>query len=564
MKTLLCAHILLASSIATAQTWQWSKHIGGPGLDLATTLKIDNSGNIYLTGSYAIQIQANWEGCYFDEDTLTGSHDSFLAKYASTGELLWLRDIPCTGAIGIAALVLDQNNAVFYTLGTFEGSCLLDTVTVSATTGVGVVLAKWNFEGHCLWARSIASSGLVFDLYGVVGNSLVLDGSGELMVCLSTSPYGLTQVESEFMSSGTFLGKYDGEGQALWWKPFTEFTGTEKSVSLYELEYHAGRIYGYGAVTIPQGGGDTTTVDSIQIFGREGRGFALVSIDPNTGVAEWFRLDGFPNGNAGYQQMSVDSHGNIVVVGSYGGTNSMAVFGTDTLSSAASYSKGFIAKYILSGNLLYVREFAGSNTFYFGGVDLSPDGYMAITGAFKGQIPLGGSSFTSNTNKDLFVAIHDPVGEPRAFMHGGTGAGQSIRFFGNDLVFYGVFPGETTPFGSISIGDETYTSHGYGDIVLARTSLPTSVAPKSSMDERLLIYANPNQGSFRIVMPEGLRYASNLMLRVYDATGRQLHQQKLDIGDERPKVDLFGVSPGFYMVTIGNGQQSYSGNLVVE
>jgi hypothetical protein len=65
-------------------------------------------------------------------------------------------------------------------------------------------------------------------------------------------------------------------------------------------------------------------------------------------------------------------------------------------------------------------------------------------------------------------------------------------------------------------------------------------------------------------MPEGLRYASNLLLRVYDATGRQLHQQKLDIGDERPKVDLFGVSPGFYIVTIGNGQQSYSGNLVVE
>jgi hypothetical protein len=31
-----------------------------------------------------------------------------------------------------------------------------------------------------------------------------------------------------------------------------------------------------------------------------------------------------------------------------------------------------------------------------------------------------------------------------------------------------------------------------------------------------------------------------------------------------PRLFFFGVSPGFYMVTIGNGQQSYSGNLVVE
>jgi hypothetical protein len=159
MRTLLCAFLVFVSALASSQTWQWSKHIGGPGLDLATTLKIDSSSNIYLTGSYAGQIQANWEDCYFDEDSLFGSHDAFIAKYNSNGELLWLRDIPSTGAVGIATLALDEANAVFYTLGTFEGNCQLDTITVTATGNVGVVLAKWNLEGHCLWARSIASSG---------------------------------------------------------------------------------------------------------------------------------------------------------------------------------------------------------------------------------------------------------------------------------------------------------------------------------------------------------------------------------------------------------------------
>lgn len=100
--------------------------------------------------------------------------------------------------------------------------------------------------------------------------------------------------------------------------------------------------------------------------------------------------------------------------------------------------------------------------------------------------------------------------------------------------------------------------------MFARTSLPTSIAPKSAGDDRLLIYANPNQGSFRLVLPEALRYAPKLVLRVYDATGRHLHEQVLERHEERPKVDVWNVSPGFYMVTVSDGKRTYSGNMVVE
>lgn len=562
MRTILSITLLLASTLTFSQTWQWSKQIGGPCLDEASILLVDSSENIYLTGNYGIYMGWDCEGCYFDEDTLTGSHDAFFAKYSSSGELLWLRDLPCAGWFGIGSVVLDPENAALYMLATVNGDCLLDTVSVTAQSAVSVVLAKWNLDGHCLWARTIASSGLVLDLYCVVGTSLVLDAAGELMVGIRTSAYGPSQVESALLPTGAYIGKYDSDGQPLWWKPFALYSGTQKSTYLDVLKRHGDRIYGYGPVVLPEGVADTTAVDTIQIIGRQGRGFALASIDPATGVSEWFRMDGFPKGAAGAERMSVDGQGNIVVVGSY--SHSMAVFGDDTLSSAVSYSKGFIAKYATGGSLLYVREFVGSDLFGYTGMDLAPDGTMALTGSFRGQISLGGSSFTSSTNKDLFVAVHDSTGEPQAFMHTGVGSGERTRFLGDDLVVCGVFPSTTTPFGSIAIGGENYTSHGYGDIILARGSLPTNIAFKASTDERLMIYANPNQGSFRIVMPEGLRYASNLMLRVYDAAGRQLHQQKLDIGNERPKVDLFSASPGFYMVTIGNGQQSYSGNLVVE
>jgi hypothetical protein len=490
-----------------------------------------------------------------------GSTDAFIAKYSSNGVLLWLRDIPSAGSGGIQ-LLLDSVNSVFYTLGTFQGNCLLDTITVTTPAAVGVALAKWNLDGHCLWARTIASSALVFDIYGVKGNSFVLDGSGELMICLTTSPYGRSQVEGELLSPGTYLGKYNSDGQGLWWKPFTQFSGIQKNVELHGLKYRAGRIYGYGAAGLPAGGPDTTTVDTIQIIGRQGLGFALASIDPATGIADWFRLDGFPQAGVASQAMSIDDQGDIVVVGAYG---DIAIFGEDTLSAAmAPYNRGFIAKYTSAGTLQYVREFAGSNTFYFNAVDLTPEGYMALTGSFKGQIALGGSIITSNTNADLFVAIHDPAGEPRAFMHAGLGAGTSIGFLGNDLIVCGLFPGETAPFGSISIGDETYTSHGYRDIVLARTSLPTSISSVNVGEERLLIFPNPNNGLSTIVLPFSVKPGSDLVLTIHDAMGRLVQQSSLRWHEGTIPLDISTHAKGVYHADLLVGKQRYSATIILE
>jgi hypothetical protein len=565
MRTLHIIILLTATLAVHAQDWQWSKHIGGPGRDAASVAGVDGEDNLYLIGGYARPMSPwTFQDCYFDEDTIPGSNDAFIAKYDGSGVGLWLRLLTSPGFAGIGPLILDTANGVFYTLGTFHGSCTLDTITVTAPGGAGVLLAKWDLDGNCIWARTIASSWLVDGTWGVSGHGLVMDGGGELLVSLRTSPFGMSQVEGEDLPPGTFLGKYDNDGQALWWKPFTLFGGFQKEVFLYDLRHRGDRIYGYGRAMISQAG-DTTTVDTIQIVGRQGQGFVLVGLDPATGVAEWFRLEGFPNGASGFNRMAIDSLGGIVVVGSYSGTDGTAVFGEDTLSSITSYSKGFIAKYVTDGSFQFVREFHGSNTFFFYGADVAPDGHMALTGQLRGEITLGGTTYTANAFSDLFVAVHDPDGEPLGFMHATGGTGRSIRFLGSDLVLTGQFPsGTTTPTGSITIGGETYTSHGYADIVLARTSLPTSIAPKSMGDDRLLIYANPNQGSFRLVVPEAVRHARDLVLRVYDGTGRLLQQQKLDMGEERPKVDLFGVSPGFYMVTLGNGQRTYSGMVVVE
>ncbi|MBK8498628.1 MAG: T9SS type A sorting domain-containing protein [Flavobacteriales bacterium] len=57
---------------------------------------------------------------------------------------------------------------------------------------------------------------------------------------------------------------------------------------------------------------------------------------------------------------------------------------------------------------------------------------------------------------------------------------------------------------------------------------------------------------------------AQLQLRIYDGTGRMVSEQQLLMDEERPRLDVWDVSPGFYMVTLSNGKRIYSGNMVVE
>jgi hypothetical protein len=503
--------------------------------------------------------QGTFQGCYFENDTLPGSKASFLACYNADGSLHWLRDMSSPdGGASIQVFLLDTMNGAFYTSGGFVWSADIDTCTVTAS-GHGVYLAKWNLDGSCLWARTIATSVYSSLIPPVHATGMAMDDSGELLICMRADAFGSTQADGQAMSPGSFLGKYDAEGELLWLKPFTSYGGITKNIDLQTILFHGDRFYGHGRAGIPSGG-DTTTIDTIQIVGRQGSGYILVSLDPTTGVADWFRLDGFPNGPGGPERMAIDSYGNIVCVGSYG---SMAVFGQDTLVSFSAYAKGYITKYTSDGNVVYSRSFEGSDSFGFTAVEMGSDDHFALTGGLRGEIVLSGTTYAATSNRDLFVSRHDAAGDPTWLILAGGALGQSVRHVDGGLMVTGQFP-VNIPAGTTTIGVETYTSHGWEDIVLARTGLPTSIAPKSMGDDRLLIYANPNQGSFRLVLPEAVRHAQNLVLRVYDGTGRLLHQQKLHRNEERPKVDVWDVSPGFYMVTLSDGHGTYSGNMVVE
>lgn len=141
----------------------------------------------------------------------------------------------------------------------------------------------------------------------------------------------------------------------------------------------------------------------------------------------------------------------------------------------------------------------------------------------------------------------------------------SLAYAGDAMYLTGLFPPSNVPPGDLTLDGNTYTTHGWEDIIVAKDDKITGISEfKSAETEALVIYANPNQGSFRVKIPDAFLHEHDLILSVYDNAGRMVRMQSLNMQEEHPRMDVFDVGKGLYTVTLAKGDRSYSGSMVVE
>ena len=115
------------------------------------------------------------------------------------------------------------------------------------------------------------------------------------------------------------------------------------------------------------------------------------------------------------------------------------------------------------------------------------------------------------------------------------------------------------------MGPVSYTTKGWSDSFIAVHDGSVGVSSlHAPVEAGLQIYANPNSGSFRLVLPEAIAHSAQLQLRIYDSTGQLVKEQALGREERQPRMDIFDVGAGLYVVTVSDGQRTYSGNMVVE
>jgi hypothetical protein len=244
---------------------QWVTVAGGPGRDAPYGIVFAPAGELYLVGDFEQELNEGWsrptkvlykfdlsgtligsqasrgeairavavdaQGNYYltgfvwDAPTLGVGHtnDFYLAKYTSTGTLLWERT--AGNSTYPKKFSWSQGNAIgldaaghVYVAGGSLGPDVFGDVTFPAATG-GPYLCKYNQDGTLLWAKRAEA-----DPGGVGGaSSIALDANGDIVTTGAASngqlDFGGIVIAIDGPYGGdSYVAKYSAAGDAQWAK----------------------------------------------------------------------------------------------------------------------------------------------------------------------------------------------------------------------------------------------------------------------------------------------------------------------------------------------------------
>ncbi len=222
---------------------KWAKSINGANQEALRSVKVDANGNVYVSGYSESPL------IYFDTITLDNSSGAsiFLAKYDSSGNIIWVRKSIGNNYESYAKLAIDNfGNVLMYvnyrgysiTLG---GYTLINTS--SSTALVDIALVKYDPLGNVLWAKN---GGGVNDDY-MASIDVDQDGSAYIVGFTQSPTMNFSGTVLNIVGSTgfehAFMVKFDSAGSLAWAKSYGGDSGN--SISSINVS-NSGSIYTSG------------------------------------------------------------------------------------------------------------------------------------------------------------------------------------------------------------------------------------------------------------------------------------------------------------------------------
>ena len=515
-----------------AQQVEWIKQIGGAFDETVYDMCYDPAGNLYMTGS--LGAGGTVDGHSF---SVNGTRDSFLAKFNAAMEYQWAitfggailpptpneLDVgkvvmfnPVSGQIILGGLYADNGNGVVFGPGMI-------------LSGGGMFVAGYDTDGICQWVRSVPGGG---------AQDMVIDGGGNIYV----------QGFYEFSQFG-YMVKYSSGGDELWYRDLGQWI--------------------VSAAWVADDDGTLAMVFSAY----DGTTLIGTSIQPSTGAYSnplFARMDTSATQLNGYKLMGTDSLGTFHALsmlgdGTFitsGGYRQNLFLPWDTLVAASGVSQPVLARLDSAGTPMWLQDFEANEVIYSAiPSTLAGDSSIYLGMDVSAPMTFGGFTVTPSTARDFVVARFDLDGNCLGVVQGGELANGRVNVHGTPdggVIVSGPF------FTSMNIGSGL-TGTGSRDYFVAKYSQITSVPEqRSGADQSLHIYANPNDGTCTIDLPEGLEWTQALVLNIYDLNGRLVQSEPVGRHSGPLKLDIRAQARGSYPVELTDGAQRYSGTIVFE
>jgi hypothetical protein len=207
----------------------YSTYLGGSGTDAGNDVKLDSSGNIYVTGSTNSPSFAGQT-----KSTDAGSQDVFVAKLNSTGTVIdYLTYIGGSGTETAAAIALDSSGDAYVTGSTTSTDLPTTTGAVETTYGGGSsdgFVAKLNAAGS-----SIAYATYLGGSSSDAASAIAVDSNGNAYVVGETESSNFPTSSGSFQSKFTF--KYNAGSEPDGFITELNSTGAEIYSSFFGGDY---------------------------------------------------------------------------------------------------------------------------------------------------------------------------------------------------------------------------------------------------------------------------------------------------------------------------------------
>ncbi len=437
-------------------------------------IEIDPSNqNIYFTGFFTDSLHIQ------NQPSLVPAADGsvFILKYDVNGNFEWSKKEDFEGW-GLC-LAADYSGNIILS-GVFTNTISLSgNMLVSAGDKDGFIV-KYNNLGTIEWANRAGGSSIEYSAFVSTDNSDNIYLAGEFVsddVTIGTTSFPMLAGDgnvflAKFNSSGVLQWSqaYGGSGH-VWYDDVTWPTGIKTDKN--------GNSYIKGNLSYKGVFGTVTLENQASYFNK-----FITKVD-NSGTVQWAKMISQPQSRHqyDYNQFDIDKDGSV-----YFGIQAKDTldFGTDFQYVPSSDGDLFVAKYSISGSLIWVKTIIGEDYNYnwISSVAVYNNSNVFVGGFFSNSISIDGEVLSNINNKHGFITM-----------------------FGTDI------------------------NNGVKEVYNSKTSN---------------IELFPNPASDRISFITKMNF-SNASISVYSISGKLI---KTDIVDNYSSVDVSELSKGVYFIKI--------------
>ena len=524
----------------------WSKIPGTSGNNIGKSTISDNNGYLYVAGEFKADF-------IFDDSTITGfgQNNIFIMKLDIDGNLMWSKRLGSNGNAILGQICFGKYMNIVCT-GTFSDTLLLNDTTINSKGSNDIFIMKINSSGETI--SFISDGGIGND----VSNSLCIDNNNNLYLCggfTGNTSFGNQSLTSsgywQDVPDGDSVFIFEQNGYFLKYNSLNEFEFAKqicknRSVLSCIISDSANKIYTAGYFN--------SYDDLTDTIASEIGNFLVFKYDQDGNIINLIQ-EGSNNNFITAKALAIDNENNLLVTGQIGCSG--CIFGDSLLP--VSYNDAFLVKYDSSGNMSWINLIGQYNGDYDGnensGNSIIIDKYnnIILSGYFDGIDLNGHIMIGNNSSIDFLVMKFDKNGSVTNIGKFGYSTWDAVESVTIDSLNNIYFTGYTY----LGATSTEYPSY----IFIAKIdSFPFLGIENVAMNDNIMIYPNPSDGSFAIDFPNDFNQTATIS--VSSIEGKALY--KTEIYKNHNEFFLQTLTSGSYIIKIQVGNITYNKKLIIQ